>query len=259
MNFRLGTTSYILPAGLLENVGFLANSVQDMELVLFDLEDGQTNIPSVEIVRAMRRIADESDFSYTVHLPLDLKWRDETGNEHQSLKMAQRTISATKDLHPIAYVAHLDGRLVSDWQNKTEKKNWQRQALLALEKVADWAGGWEKISLENLEGYPLDYLDELFLEVPIKRCVDIGHWWLDGHNPLKLLTNGINLERVSVIHIHGISHQGEAHHSLAYQSRVELAEILSYLKTAGYSGVLTLEVFGIEDFQSSLRVIQEIL
>jgi len=52
--FRLGTTSYILPADLLMNVEFLADRVDDIELVLFESDD-MTNLPDAATVRALER------------------------------------------------------------------------------------------------------------------------------------------------------------------------------------------------------------
>jgi sugar phosphate isomerase/epimerase len=259
MNFRLGTTSYILSAGLQENAEFLAESVQDMELVLFDLDDGQNNIPSKNIIQALRRIADDKQFGYTVHLPEDLKLLDELGRPHPSLRKAQKAILSTLDLNPSAYVAHLDARQVSDWQNQNQRQIWQEKAIEALEIVAGWVGGWSNIALENLEGYPLDYLDGIFNEVPVGRCVDVGHWWLDGHNPVNILSNKFDLDRVSVIHIHGISPVGKGHSSLAFQSHDELRAIFEQLVLKHFSGVLTLEVFGLEDFRTSLEAIQSFI
>ena len=37
--FRLGTTSYIIPADILPNVRYLADKVDDIELVLFEADD----------------------------------------------------------------------------------------------------------------------------------------------------------------------------------------------------------------------------
>ncbi len=48
--FRLGTTSYIIPADILPNVRYLADKVQDVELVLFEVDDGQNNLPSAEVI-----------------------------------------------------------------------------------------------------------------------------------------------------------------------------------------------------------------
>ncbi len=61
--FRLGTTSYIIPADILSNVRYLAGKVRDVELVLFDVDDGMNNLPSKEEIDELRRIG--SDLTYT--------------------------------------------------------------------------------------------------------------------------------------------------------------------------------------------------
>ena len=43
--FRIGTTSYIIPADILPNVVYLAGKVDDVELVLFEVEEGGGNLP----------------------------------------------------------------------------------------------------------------------------------------------------------------------------------------------------------------------
>ena len=43
--FRLGTTSYIIPNSILPNVRYLADKVKDIELVLFESDDGISNFP----------------------------------------------------------------------------------------------------------------------------------------------------------------------------------------------------------------------
>ena len=47
--FRLGTTSYIIPDDILPNVRYLADKIDDIELVLFDVED-YCNLPSPALV-----------------------------------------------------------------------------------------------------------------------------------------------------------------------------------------------------------------
>ncbi|NMC52453.1 MAG: sugar phosphate isomerase/epimerase [Chloroflexi bacterium] len=256
--YRLGTTSYIMEAGLLENAHYLAGKVQDMELVLFDREDGQCNLPSAEEVTALKQAAQGKDLSYTVHLPEDLRWKNGIGEPHPSLAKARKAILSTQDLQPLAYVAHLDGRGV-DWQSRLERKTWEDQALKALEMAAVWAGGWQRIALENLEGFPLRYLDEIFARVPVSGCLDIGHLWVDGWDAAALLSNGVDWPRVRVVHLHGIAPQGRDHHSLAFQPHAELAAVFDLLARNQFSGVLTLEVFGEEDFLSSLQVVQNVL
>jgi hypothetical protein len=37
--FRIGTTSYIIPAGIVPNVAYLAPQVDDVELVMFETDE----------------------------------------------------------------------------------------------------------------------------------------------------------------------------------------------------------------------------
>ncbi|MBI4927601.1 MAG: sugar phosphate isomerase/epimerase, partial [Anaerolineae bacterium] len=132
---------------------------------------------------------------------------------------------------------------------------WRSQACRALEMVAGWAGAPDRIVLENLEGYPIDLLEPIFDQVPVSRCVDIGHLWLDGRDPLPYLFRA--LDRTRVIHIHGVHHQD--HQSLAYVPHNELDRVLATLVEHQYTGILTMEVFGEDDFNSSRTAIYDSL
>jgi hypothetical protein len=68
--FRLGTTSYIIPAELLPNVIYLADKVDDIELVLFE-SDEISNLPDAATVKILKETAEQSDLTYTIHLPMD--------------------------------------------------------------------------------------------------------------------------------------------------------------------------------------------
>ena len=50
--FRLGTTSYILPDDILPNGRYLAGKVDDVELVLYEVDEAQNNLPTPEVVAA---------------------------------------------------------------------------------------------------------------------------------------------------------------------------------------------------------------
>ena len=71
--FRLGTSSYIIPADILPNAHYLAGKVRDIELILFEVDDEQNNLPSPEVIDELINLAALYDLTYTVHLPLDLK------------------------------------------------------------------------------------------------------------------------------------------------------------------------------------------
>ena len=239
MSFRPGSTSYVYDAGLAENAERLAAAglVQDIELVLFELDDGQTNFPDSETVSRLKRVRDTYGVSYTVHLPLDLRCAPE-GLSHPSLVQARRVIEITRPLTPWATVAHLDG----DGYDQT---GWRAQALSALRQVVAWAAP-SPVAVENLETYDAAIFASLLAESGARRCVDVGHLWKQGRDPLPLLDAW--LPETRVVHLHGCQN-GRDHISLARMPPDVLDPVLRRL--AAFAGVLTLEVFGEDDFFAS--------
>ncbi len=250
--FRLGTTSYIVPDDILPNVRYLADKVQDVELVLFEVDDGANNLPSPEVAAELKKLAEAHALTYTVHLPLDLRLGADGDEGHVSLVKARAVIERTRDLNPWAYVLHLDGRELLAAQASgagvaQRAAAWQDQAVRALELTAEWAGGPDLLAVENLERYPLDFWTPVLDRVPVARCVDIGHLWLDHHDPLPFLRAA--LPRTRVVHLHGVSQRD--HQSLALMPPEILNPVMDYLSEA-YQGILTLEVFSEADFHTSL-------
>lgn len=98
--FRLGTTSYIIPDDILPNARYLAGKVRDIELILFEVDDGPNNLPSSEVIEELSRIAQQHDMTYTVHLPLDLKLGEDGSEQDRSLVKAKRVIDCTRGLAP---------------------------------------------------------------------------------------------------------------------------------------------------------------
>jgi sugar phosphate isomerase/epimerase len=253
--FRLGTTSFILPDDILPNVRFLAGQVQDIELVLFEVDDDQNNLPDPPTIQTLREISHRQDLSYTIHLPLDLKMGSAGDVQHISLIKARRVIECTRPLEPWAYVLHLEAREVRNSTDPSELQRWQDQACLALEKTIEWVGDPRLLAVENLESYPLDFWEPIFEREPVSRCVDIGHLWLGGHDPIPYLERA--LPRTRVIHIHGIGERD--HQSLTLVAPTELERVLNYLIDKRYPGVLTMELFGLHDFESSLETVKSLL
>jgi sugar phosphate isomerase/epimerase len=253
--FRLGTTSYIIPDDILPNARHLAGQVRDMELILFEVDDGPNNLPSPEVIHELSQIANQHDLTYTVHLPLDLKLGENGSERDQSLVKARRVIDCTCGLDPWAYVLHLDGKAVRTSSDANLIRRWQDQSVRALELVSEWAGRPENLAVENLETYPLDFIQPVLERIPVSRCVDVGHLWLDGHDPLPYLQAA--LPRTRVVHIHGIAERD--HRSLAFMPQEKVSAVFVELLRADYEGVLTLEVFSEEDFLSSLDVLEKIV
>lgn len=250
--FRLGTTSYIIPADILPNVRYLADKAQDVELVLFEVTDRQFgNLPSKEQIAELRAIAREYDLTYTVHLPLDLRLADDGSPRHTSIKKAQRVIDYTAALDPHAYIVHLDGKVLLAPATSEFRRQWLERAVQALEIVGNWAGDLSKLAVENLEGYPLDFYEPVLEQIAVSRTVDIGHLWLDGHDPVAYLRQA--LPRTRVIHLHGLKDRD--HQSLAHIPPAALRDVLEEIIRADYRGVLTIEVFSEDDFLSSIEAL----
>lgn len=252
--FRLGTTSYIVPDDILPNARYLAGKVRDIELILFEVDDGPNNLPTPEVIDDLSHIAQQHDLTYTVHLPLDLKLGDDGSERDQSLVKAQRVIACTRGLNPWAYVLHLDGRSVRTSTDQRVLKRWQDHSVRALEIVSEWAGSPQQLAVENLETYPLDFIQPVVDRISVSRCVDVGHLWLDGHDPIPYLQAA--LPRTRVIHMHGIAERD--HRSLTFMPFEKVCEAWKELLRLNYEGVLTLEIFSEEDFISSLKVIEQI-
>lgn len=251
--FRIGTTSYIIPDDILPNVTWLAGRVRDVELVLFDIDDGQNNLPSPDVVRELRRLAECNDLTYTVHLPLDLKLGADGSDRDTSIEKARKVIECTAPLSPWAYVVHLDGRSVLGSADDGALARWRLQAAKALETVASWTRGPEHLAVENLDRYPPRFNDGVLSMVDASRCVDVGHLWLDGHDPVAYLSEW--LPRTRVIHVHGIAERDHA--SLTHVPEDRLKAVLRLLVERNYCGALTIEVFGEDDFHTSMTALRK--
>ena len=184
---------------------------------------------------------------------MDIRLGEGDREDHVSLVKARKVIECSRALNPRAYVLHLDGRDVKGSSSRPALDGWVSASVRALERVAGWAGGPERLAVENLETYPPDFILPVLDRLPVGRCVDIGHLWLDGHDPLPHLEAA--LPRLRVVHLHGIN--GRDHQSLAHAPMGKLRPVVELLLRAQYAGVLTLEVFGQDDFHSSLNALSD--
>ena len=241
--FRLGATSYVYPGDLVHNVERLAGQVDDVELILFDLPDGVSNLPDAATVRDLAALAADNDLTYTVHLPLDL--RHAAQGTHPSLQLARRVVDLTAALTPYAYVFHLDGRDV-------DAPGWLDQARAALAALCAWVDDPQRLALENLENYAPEHLLPLYAAFPIRRALDVGHLWKMGRDPLALCADW--LPATGVVHLHGMG--AADHQSLAIMTPEKLDPIVRAL--LAWRGVLTLEVFEDDFFTSHAALLAAI-
>ena len=240
---RLGTTSYIYRDDILPNVKKLAGKVEDIELVIFEYNKELNSLADRDTISELKKIASDHGMTYTVHLPLDLRLADD--GRDGSRQRACRVVGITVDLEPYAFVVHLEGAAdPAPWDRKTAVWN----SLNSLKALGREAGGLGRLCVENLEGpvavAPEDVLDEL----PVACCIDIGHLWNQGRNPLPYLEK--LLPRTKVVHLHGVGSRD--HVGLSVMPEGSIDPVLGLL-TERFQGVLTFEVFSEKDLLDCLE------
>jgi sugar phosphate isomerase/epimerase len=244
--FRLGATSYILPADLLTNIRFLGPFLDEVELVLFESRLAE-NLPSRADVREMRRLADRWELTYNVHLPTDVYLGDAN-------RMVQKRAHATilkfyervLPLEPVGFVLHLDRRPSGD-SVLQDRRAWLDRMEDSLSSLLREGLDRSLVSVENLD-YPLEWIQPLIRRLGMRLCLDIGH----------LLVHGRDLHRhfcsfmteTTMIHLHGVQ-EGNDHRSVAAIDSAAWDIIRPAI--SAFNGSLSVEVFSLSDLQTSLE------
>lgn len=250
--FRLGTTSYIIPDDIVPNVKYLADKVDDIELVLFE-SDEVANIPSAEVVSELDALAGENDLTYTVHLPLDIHTGHAEESERcRSVEKCRRIINRMTPLNPAAYVLHLDGDKRGGVPSG-DIPRWQAQHHRSVSELAADTPP-EKICIETLD-YPYELVIEIVDELGLGICLDIGHLLLYGFDLNAHLE--AYLPKTGVIHLHGINETGNDHRAISYLDQKVLKGLWGYL-TGSYRNILTLEIFGEKSFRKSIEALEKL-
>jgi sugar phosphate isomerase/epimerase len=252
--FRLGATSYIIEAGLVENARLLSGLVHDMELILFETKE-MSNIPDRGILRALRSVALESGLSYTVHLPADVFFGHEDETERiRSVQWALKIIDITSCLDPIAYVVHFHGERRGR-NPASDLSRWLSALERSIRTVLSSGIRPEMLCVETLD-YPFSLIEGIVFRNSLSICLDIGHLAFYGYDVEEHLSR--YLRRARVLHLHGHDN-GSDHKALSLLNQDLLARVLCELEACPLAGrVATLEVFGLEDLEDSISCIRGI-
>ncbi len=238
---RLGTTSYIYPSDILSNVRRLAGRVQDVELVIFEVDDSGADLPDEASVVELRAIASDNAMTYTVHLPLNLR----LASGSPAMTTASRVIGSTAGLSPLGLVVHLEGE---DPMGSESRDAWVENALRSLEALTSQVDRASRICVENLETYPPEVIETVLERTAVSCCIDVGHLWKQGLDPLPFLDAW--LHRTRIVHLHGVTHRD--HKSLSVVPPEDLDPVVDLLARR-FEGVVTLEVFNERDLLGSLE------
>jgi len=244
---KIGTTSYIYPDEIIPNVRKLVNLVDDIELVLFEGKD-YSNLPSKEDINTLRRISDQSGITYTVHLPIDLDICSKDGDfRNFSLNRMTDIMKLTAPLNPTGYIVHLPRREVES------EEMWVLRTVRSLSEIFIQFGNRD-IYIENLS-YPVKHILPIAGEFEFKLCLDISHALKCSDDWEEIFNNSFNT--IKMIHFYGPEIDGEGHTGLQRAERGFVKSVVSKILSSNFNGLLTLEVFGVEDFFESKKILDE--
>jgi sugar phosphate isomerase/epimerase len=248
--FKLGTTSYIFPDQIIPNVIRLSPFFDEIELVLFESE-GQGNLPDDVQLSALINFSLHQEVNFNVHLPIDIFLGDESEEiRSKGVSIVKRVIERTLCLNPSVYILHFDLRK-SDGQQERDVKAWQSRIIRSVEELVENGIEPNRISIETL-GYPFEWVEDIVKKFGFSICLDIGHMLIYGldltHHFEKYLPN------TSAIHLHGLD-SGVDHLGIDRLPEPTLNLIFSHLRN--YHGIVSIEVFSIEDLRRSLILLEE--
>ena len=252
-NFLIGTTSYIIPADLLPNARYLADKVDDIQILLFE-SDEISSYPDENTVNELLKLKDEHELSYSVHLPVDAQLGSCDEEERQSsVEKIFRAWRVTRKLQPFAYVLHFE--FFEEKFSPLNLENWLNCLDRSISQLVSAGMPAEKISVENLS-YNFDYVEKIIEKHDLSVCIDTGH----------LLSNGYNLRdhilkwfsRCRVLHLQG-SEKGKDHLDLSYMDTKVLKDIIAlFNQDSEKERLVTLEIFSEEEFNISARILEDI-
>jgi sugar phosphate isomerase/epimerase len=248
--FRLGTTSYVYPDHIIPNVAKLAPFLDEIELVLFESE-GKDSLPDESELKMLREFSLHHGIHYNVHLPLDLFLGDPNEEvRSKSVSVAICMIQKTLSLDPSVYTLHFDLRDGAGVE-QTDIEAWRIRSTLSAQKILGCGIEPNRVSVETL-GYPFEWIVDIVSRFGFSICLDVGHLLLGGED-LKAYLEKYLLE-TSIVHLHGFQ-DGIDHLGIDRLPESALELIFSYLRN--YNGIVSLEVFSIDDLRSSLDVLEE--
>ena len=246
--WRIGATSFVIPAGIAENVQYLADRVDDIQLLFFE-SSCRARLPQKIDVPLLAALARDHHLSYTVHLPTDLMpGHCSRAVRQQAVDEIVRLMAELAPLHPRCFDLHLPRQRELDIAPWLENIN---DFLLALKKDIGPQG--TMVAIENID-YPFRLVRSLVLHHGFDLCPDIGHALYFDDDPDSFLHD---IHPGSHIHYHGIR-GGRDHQALGPEQRDRTAQLGAVLHAGVCRGVVTLEVYNSGDLQASLQHIAEI-
>jgi len=256
--FKLGTTSFIFPDHIVPNVKKLGRFFDEIELLVFESYPKEV-LPAKNDIKELTLLSEKLDLTYNIHLPTDVSLADES--KKRRLKASDtilQVIELFAPLNPSTCTLHLDmpKDLSKDIENQNKIGHWQDMTRQSLASIVSRVANPEIISIETLN-YPFGFVEPFIDEFNISVCIDAGHQIKYGYNLLETFDK--HKLRTPVIHLHGVDFSKnhiKDHTSLDKLPKQYISQVQTILKD--YKGVVSLEVFNLENLNKSLIFLSKI-
>lgn len=255
--FKLATTSFIVPDYIVPNVEKLGPYMDEIELLVFESRP-QKVIPSPQEVKRLLELAQEHNHSYNVHLPVDINPADPDKQKRQKacdtlmvvFERFERLAVSTHTLHLPMPEKIRTGRLKHD-----AVKQWQQDATSGIECLLERGIDPGKISIETLD-YPFEYLEPVVSQCNLTICADLGHLIKYDFDYQKLFH--VQASNIPLIHLHGVDLEKprkKDHQSVDRLPTAHLDRVIDLL--CRFTGVVSIEVFNLGHLQRSLALLSK--
>ena len=246
--FRLGTTSFIYPDHIIPNVRKIGAFFDEIELLVFESMPHGV-LPSRADVRELARLSEQLDLTYNIHLPTDISLTDPSGAQQaKAADTLLRVMELFSPLNPTTHTLHLP--MDKGVPGREELLAWDKRARKGLELLVPRLADPGMVSVENL-WYSPGTLENIVKNFNLSLCIDAGHHFKYGHD--LRTTFEAHGDRIPVVHLHGVDFSGSTPKDHIGLDRLphDLFNLTTEL-LATYKGVVSLEVFNLENLNRSL-------
>jgi sugar phosphate isomerase/epimerase len=236
---------------LIDNLLWLARRpgalrIGEMQLVLFDTPE-VSNIPSPEEVTHLASLAGDCDMAFTVHLPCGITLGDaDPSVRRTSAELFTRVVGVTSKLEPICWTLHIplpDEKDAGSYLDRTSE---------TLASLIGELNSPRELAIENI--HPVFEVEPPIIEeFDTSVCIDVGHLLCFGSDAWSFLDRW--LPRCRNMHVHGCTDKQD-HESLAHLPRGFLEKFLTRVSCEPCLRTVTMEVFGVSDFESSIEALR---
>ena len=245
--FKLGAPSFVLPTGYLENIVYLQDRVQDVQLLLFE-SSAEDPLFSNDTLSTLNYLAGEDYLSYSVHMPLSPRIADEPEKVLTNTRLLLEKLQAVKNIS--GYTFHFDLPTGRCWEELTIPEiNELNRIYIDFFAVLKKEFPSAIFTLENTET-PLAALDTAVRDAGIFYCADTGHLLKQGY-PVEEIAE--RLFKTKIVHLHGCKEiDGKLHDHKEVVFDRQIFEMLEK-----FEGVLTVENYHAKMLEKSLTVVEE--